>query len=227
MISLPVLVGAAVIDSLNPCAFGVLIFLLTYLLKSVKRRRRILFHGLIYIFAVFLTYMLAGVLLLPFLNSFGNANLHLYGALGLLVIFLGFLEVKDFFWYGRGPTLALLPGTSARIKFYVRYISGHPFSTFLLGVFVALVELPCTGAVYLAILSLMALSGVGASSLTLLFLYNFIFVFPLIVILFIFHRGLSVKRLEAWRLRYRGLMRLGIGMVLISLGGWMVYVAWS
>jgi len=32
-----VLIGAGIIDSINPCAIGVLVFLLAYLVKSGKR----------------------------------------------------------------------------------------------------------------------------------------------------------------------------------------------
>ena len=52
---IPILIGAAVIDSINPCAFGVLIFLLAYLVKTSKSKNKLLIHGLVYIFAVALT----------------------------------------------------------------------------------------------------------------------------------------------------------------------------
>src|SRR3989344_5374035 len=139
---IPILIGAAVIDSINPCAFGVLIFLLAYLVKTSKSKNKLLVHGLVYIFAVFLTYLLAGILLLPIISGLGRISLSLYAIIGSLVILAGLLELKDFFWYGKGPSLTLLPGASKRIKMYANRISGNIYSAFLLVVFVALVELP-------------------------------------------------------------------------------------
>lgn len=222
---IPIFIGAAVVDSINPCAFGVLIFLLAYLTKTAQRRGKILLHGMAYISAVFFTYLLAGLLLLPIIGSLGKISVTLYAVIGTLVISAGLLELKDFFWYGKCPSLTLLPGASQRIKLYVKHISGSIYSAFLLGVFVALVELPCTGAVYLAILSIMALSGVDAATITWLIIYNIIFVLPLIVILFAFYKGSSADAIEAWRKKHRHIMRLAIGLLLLGLGGWMIHTA--
>lgn len=219
---IPVLIGAAVVDSINPCAFGVLIFLLAYLIKTSKKKSKILIHGMIYISAVFLTYLIAGLILMPIVGSLGRFSVTFYAILGVIIIITGLLELKDFFWYGKGPSLQLLPGASKRIKMYVDKISGSPQSAFGLGVFVAIVELPCTGAVYLAIISMMALGGVDALKVSWLVAYNVIFVLPLIIILFAFYFGITGDQLEAWRKKNRKFMRLGIGLLLVGLGIWMV-----
>lgn len=222
---IPILIGAAVIDSINPCAFGVLIFLLAYLIKTRKKKSKLLIHGLSYIFAVFLTYLFAGLLLLPVIGSLGSTSVAFYAVIGIATILFGLLELKDVFWYGQGPSLALLPGASQRIKAYAKHISGSLLSSFLLGVFVALVELPCTGAVYLAILSLFTLHGVQADTVMWLVLYNLIFVLPLIVILFGFYSGIKAETFEKWRKSNRKGMRLAIGSLLLLLGGWMLATA--
>lgn len=222
---IPILLGAAVIDSINPCAFGVLIFLLAYLTKTAKKKGKLLLHGLVYILAVFLTYLFAGLLLLPIIGSLGGFSVTFYAVIGVIVILFGLLELKDYFWYGKGPSLTLLPGASDRLKIYVKRISSNVFSAFMLGVFVALVELPCTGAVYLAILSVMSLSGVDAKSVGWLIAYNVIFVLPLVVILLAFYKGMSAEKLEQIRKKNRKYMRLAIGLLLLFLGGWMLHTA--
>lgn len=224
-IQLPILVGAAIVDSINPCAIGVLIFLLAYLAKSTKSPQKILLHGLTYIFAVFLTYLLVGIFLLRVISGLGQISLTIYAILGLLVILAGLLELKDFLWYGKGPSLVLLPGAAERIKMYSNKISSSVGGAFGLGVFVALVELPCTGAVYLAVLSLMALSGVTLQPILLLILYNIIFVLPLIIILLAVSRGTNSEVIEAWRKKHRHLARAIIGLTLIGLGAWMIWYA--
>lgn len=225
MISLPILIGAAIVDSINPCAIGVLVFLLAYLSKHFKKPSKIILHGLTYIFAVFVTYLVAGLLLLPIISGFGKMSVNVYASLGTLVILAGLLELKDFFWYQKGPSLALFPGAANRIKIYTNKISESLAGAFALGVFVALVELPCTGAVYLAVLSLLTLSGASMPSVTALLLYNFIFVLPLIIILFVIAYGADAAIVEEWRKKYRKLMRAIIGLTLIALGGWMVWYA--
>ncbi|MEK7595402.1 MAG: GAP family protein [Patescibacteria group bacterium] len=221
-IPLPVLVGAAIVDSINPCAFGVLVFLLSYLTEKSGSKLKLLLHGLSYIFAVFVTYLTAGFVLMPILGSLGRFSVIAYGVLGIIVIFFGLLEIKDFFFYGKGLSLQMLPGSSQRIKMYVNKISDSLWSAFTLGVFVALVELPCTGAVYLAILSIMAFHGASIANIELLLLYNIIFIAPLVLILVSFVYGIKSETVEAWRKAHKAVMRLMIGLILVALGVWML-----
>ena len=221
-LTIPILVGAAIIDSINPCAFGVLIFLLAYLFKVFHSRRAVLLHGLTYISGVFITYLIAGLLLLPVISQLGRISAGAYIGIGVILIIFGLLEIKDFFFYGKGPSLGILPSAGRRIEMLVRHITGRISTSFFLGVFVALVELPCTGAVYLGVLALVSLAGLTANNFLLLVIYNLLFVLPLVIILFLIHRGGQTEKLEMWREKYRGHMRLAIGLLLIALGGWMI-----
>ncbi len=221
-INLPIVVGAAVIDGINPCAFGVLIFLLAYLSKQAIAKRRMLVQGSIYIFAVFLTYLTAGIILLPVIKSLGALSVYAYVALGILIIIAGLIEIKDMIWYGRGFSLTIFPKEAERIKQHKKNISKGSLKSFSLGVMVAFIELPCTGAVYIAVLALMSTAGLSLSNWAYLVVYNLIFVLPLFVILWLFYKGVSTKRFEAWRKKHRQLMRGITGALLIALGIWMV-----
>lgn len=224
-VSIPMLVGAAVIDSINPCAFGVLIFLLAYLMKAFKSSRRMVIHGLVYTFAVFLTYFVAGLVLLPIISSLGKVSVISYVVIAGIILLAGVIEIKDYFWYGAGFSLSIFPSAARRIKIYVTQISENLSTAFFLGVFVALVELPCTGAVYLAVLALISMAGVSTNHLALLVLYNLIFVLPLIIIIYLIAKGMAVQKFETWREEHKELMRLATGLLLIVLGVWMlVYV---
>ena len=221
-LTIPILVGAAIIDSINPCAFGVLIFLLAYLFRAFHSRRSVLIHGLTYISAVFLTYLVAGLLLLPIISQLGAISTWAYIMIGVILIIFGILEIKDFFFYGKGFSLGILPSASRRIEVIIQHITGKLLTSFFLGVFVALVELPCTGAVYLGVLALVSIAGLTTSNIFLLVLYNLLFVFPLVVILFLIHRGGQTEKFERWREKYRKYMRLAIGLLLVVLGVWMI-----
>ena len=218
-ISLPIIVGAALIDGINPCAFGVLIFMLAYLAKTA--RKKMLVNGLVYIFFVFLTYLACGLILLPVIRKLAGFSVASYYVIAAVVGLAGLIEIKDYFWYGKGFSLTIFPSEAERIKKYVKHVSGSPLVAAFLGVFVALVELPCTGAVYLAVLALMSLSGVTIGNINLLVIYNLIFVVPLVIILFLVYRGIHWQRFEEWRNRHKGLMRLFTGVLLIVLAIWM------
>ncbi len=221
-LTIPILVGAAIIDSINPCAFGVLIFLLAYLIKNFHSRKLVLIHGLTYISAVFITYLIAGLLLLPVISQLGKISMWAYVGIGIILIIFGLLEIKDFFFYGKGPSLGISSSAGRRIEMITRHITGKLSTSFFLGVFVALVELPCTGAVYLGVLALVSLTGLTINNFLLLVIYNLLFVLPLVVILLLIYRGGQTEKFEEWREKYRGYMRLAIGLLLIVLGGWMI-----
>ena len=221
-INLFFVIGAALVDSINPCAFGVLIFLLAYLAESVKKASKMLLYGLIYIGAVFVTYLVAGLLLLPLIQKLGSFSVVSYYVLAGVIAMAGLLEIKDFFWYGKGFSLAIFPHESTRIKMYVKRVSDSPFAAAFLGFFVAIVELPCTGFAYLAVLGLISLSGLTINNVTLLIIYNLIFVLPLLVILWLVYRGMSTQKFEAWRQKHKQWMRLAIGLVLLLLAAVMI-----
>ncbi len=220
-ISLPIIIGAALIDGINPCAFGVLIFLLAYLAKTAHKSH-MLFNGLVYIFFVFLTYLVAGLVLLPVIRGLAGFSVVSYYVIAGIVALAGLLEIKDFFWYGKWFSLGIIPSEAERIKAYVAKVGDSPFTAAFLGVFVALVELPCTGAVYLAVLALMSLSGLTIGNFTFLVIYNLIFVLPLIIILIFVVKGIHWSRFEDWRQRHKGWMRLFIGIMLVGLAVWMI-----
>lgn len=228
-LTLGIVVVAALADSINPCVFGVLIFLIAFMTKLFKSPRKMLMGGLLYTAVVYLSYLLIGFGLLKVAVNTGIST-GFYWFAAIVAIIAGLLEIKDYFWYGKGFTLQMIPGGAERIKMYTTKIEKmekrHPallmLMTAFLGIFVVLVELPCTGAPYLAILGLLS-KGAYASALPLLLLYNFIFIIPLFIIIGIAYFGSSSANLESWRKEHRGLMRLGIGLFLLVLGFYMIY----
>jgi cytochrome c biogenesis protein CcdA len=228
-LTLPVLVTAALLDSINPCVFGVLIFLIAFMTKVFKSAKRMLLGGLIYTAVVYIVYLIIGVGILNFTVSFGF-SVAIYWIAALIAIIAGVLEMKDFFWYGKGFTLQMIPGAAERVKNYTKKITKlhkkNPSLSYLasglLGGFVVLVELPCTGAPYLAILAILSQGNI-AEGMPLLLLYNFIFILPLFFIIGVSYFGKSSKTLELWRQKHKGTMRLVTGLFLIALGLAMLY----
>lgn len=213
--TLPIVILTALVDSINPCAIGVLVLLIATLVSLSKDRKKMLIVGMIYISAVFVTYLAAGFGLLIFIQKLNISNL-LSWIVGILVIGMGLLEIKDFFWYGKGLTLQISPKRAVQIKKMIQKIS-IPGSIFL-GIFVAAVELPCTGGPYLAITTLLAKIGFSMKVFWLLVLYNFIFVLPLLIILLLVYFGIKTEVIKNWKNKKKKWMRLFMGIAMLALG---------
>lgn len=223
-------VGSAAIDSINPCAIGVLILMVSVILgggkdaDGGKSTRRLLMLGGAYIFAIFMTYLIAGLGLVYFFSAIPIVIAeYLSLFVGSLVILAGILEIKDYFWYGKGFSLQIP-------KFFAKKI--HDYSTskttvwgvMFLGAFVAAVELPCTGAPYLAIITILRIDF-NFMAFLLMVLYNFIFVLPLIVILFMVAGGTKISVVSKWKEESKGSMRLFMGLLLAALGWILMLIA--
>jgi len=228
-LTIGIIIAAAALDSINPCVFGVLIFLIAFMTRVFKSKKKMLLFGLLYTAIVYITYLALGFGLLKITVSTGFSNTF-YWIGAIIAILAGLLEIKDYFWYGKGFSLQIIPGGAQRIKMYTARMEKmeqrHPallmLTTVALGVFVVLVELPCTGAPYLAILAMLS-KGAIAAAVPLLLLYNLVFILPLFVIIGIAYFGTSSERLESWRKEHKGLMRLGVGIFLMTLGFYMLY----
>src|SRR3989337_2067354 len=67
---LPLVAVAALIDSINPCAFSILILTIAFLFSLGKLRSSVLVIGSAYILGIFLVYMLIGLGILQVLHIF-------------------------------------------------------------------------------------------------------------------------------------------------------------
>lgn len=222
-ISLPLVIVTGLVDGVNPCAFAVLIFLLTFLLQLSSNKKRMVKAGSVYIFAVYLTYFLAGIGLLSVIQVSGFSGYVVKGA-AVIAILAGLVNIKDYFWYGKGITLAIPKSRRKTIEKWTR--KANVPSAFILGFLVSMFELPCTGGVYLAILAMLADGVTRAKAVAYLLVYNFMFVLPLIVILVLVLRGMKAEHLESWRQDKKTWMKLAMGLLLVALGiimilGWM------
>lgn len=207
-------IGSALVDSVNPCAFSVLIFLLISVV-SLKNRRRILTVGGCYIAAVFCFYLLSGLGLFSLVRISGLSLILAYLGAGVAIV-LGLVSVVDV-WRNKDDFLLAIPESrQEQINHYIQHATLP--AAFVLGILVGIFELPCTGGIYLAILGLVSTNYTLAEGLPYLILYNLIFVLPLVVILLLVAFGLDPERADAWRIRHRRVLRLIVGVAMILLG---------
>lgn len=213
-----VLLGLA--DGINPCMFGVLIFLLTYLI-SIGSKKRVLKSGLIFAVTVFIFYFIIMYLmhnllfsttaLLPYLSTIKIV-------IGLIALVMGIIEIKDFFFYGKGISLKIPKVFKPMLEKITK--RGTYFSAFLLAVLSSLVELPCTIGIPLAYIG--AVSNKMNIFLALL-IYNIFFIIPVLVIVFSIYLSFSKFKDREYEtsvtdLKNKKLMRLFAGIILCLMG---------
>jgi len=204
----------ALVDSINPCAIGVLVLLISALLVLSENKRKLLITGVIYVAAVFVTYFLAGLGLLTVIHKLQIGEM-IGVMVGFLVIFLGFVEIKDFFWYGKGFSLTIPASQIERVKKHAANATIP--GAIVLGIIVSAVELPCTGGPYLAITTILA-EKLDWVAVWYLFIYNLIFVLPLAVIVVLAYFGTTALDIKHWKEKYKKWMRLFTGLLMIGLG---------
>ena len=216
-------IATAAIDSINPCAIGVLILMISVMLAGKQSTKRMLLLGSLYISSVLAVYLLAGIGLTYYFSTLPLALAEYISiAVGVLIILAGLVEIKDFFWYGRWFSLTIPLAFAKKIHNYASKTT--IFGVILLGAFVSAVELPCTGAPYLAIITLLS-QNFDTAAFMLLVLYNIVFVSPLIIILLLVASGVRLHEIKKWKQANRPYMRLLIGLMLVGLGWLLMLIA--
>lgn len=208
------------LDGFNPCAMWVLLFLLSLLVRLKDRRRMVMVAG---------TFVLAsGAVYYAFMAAWLNVFL-LVGmtealriGLAALAMLIGFINVKDFFAFGRGVSLSIpdsaKPGLYARARAILKAESlpASLAAVAALAVVVNFVELLCTAglpAIYTAVLTQHALSALAHYAYLGLYILAYIADDALMV-------GAAVLALGSGKLDERGGRRLKLlsGAVMLALG---------
>lgn len=224
-LSLPALtLILAGLDAFNPCAFFVLLFLLS-MMAHQKNRSRMLVIGGVFVLTSGLMYFAFMAAWLNIFQLFGHLAWVTLAA-GALAVLVGVVNVKDFFLFGKGLTLSIPESKKPDIFRRARAIlSAESLPTMLsatlfLAVAANFYELLCTAGfpmVYTRLLTLAELSP--AARYGYLAAYNLVYVLPLALIVIVFARSLGVRKLSEREGRLlklmSGSMMLGLGVLLL------------
>lgn len=212
---LPLVIVSAFLDSINPCAFSVLLLTIAFLFSVGKLRSSILRIGGAYIFGVFLVYILIGLGILQVLHLFNTPHfMAKFGA--ALLILLGVINLINEY-FPAFPVKLRIPSISHNAMAELMEKASLP-TAFLLGVLVGICEFPCTGGPYLMILGLLHDNATFGTGLGYLAFYNAIFISPLVVILFIAGDKLLLGKVEQWKKQNTRSMKLWGGIAMVVLG---------
>ena len=214
-LTVPLIILAGLADGINPCAFAVLIFLILSLI-SLESRSKMLVVGSVFIFAVFCFYFMSGLGIFAVVQSAGISRI-ISTIAAVIAIAAGIYSILSVIGGKNGPALLSIPEQGKGIiEPYIKKASIP--AAFIVGILVGMFELPCTGGIYLAILSLLSNRMSIMEGIPYLFLYNLFFILPLVIILGVFVFGLPVERLEQLQTGSRRGVRVLMGIVMILLG---------
>ena len=220
-LSLPVFtLMLAGLDAFNPCAFFVLLFLLSLLTHQQDRRRMSVIGGIFVLTSglMYFAFMAAWLNVFQLLGALAWLTL----AAGLLAIVVGTINVKDFFAFERGVTLSIPESRKPDIYRRARAILNADNLPAMLGATVVLAvaanfyELLCTAGFPMVYTRLLTLSDLSAGArYGYLAFYNLIYVLPLALIVFAFVRTLGAHKLTE---REGRLLKLLSGVMMLELG---------
>ena len=225
--------GAGLLDGINPCAFATIIFFVSYLSIAKRNRREMLFAGLAFAGAVFVTYLLLGMGTLKFLEALGSFTTigkYVYLVAGTATLALAGLSFYDAYQAKQGRIkdikLQLPDSLKRRIHKVIRErtrTSGVIAGALAIGFAVSALELVCTGQVYLPTLTFVAgIPGMQLHAYWYLLLYNVMFVLPLLVVFGFVYWGTTHVQLDGVLQRHLMGVKVGTGVVLLGLGCWLL-----
>jgi cytochrome c biogenesis protein CcdA len=233
-------IGAGLIDGINPCAFTVIVFFISYLALQMYKKKELIVIGLSFIFTVFLTYILMGLGLLEFLyrlEGFWLVSKIVNLGIGFLSIVLGFFALYDFFKFKKTKSpeglILQLPKT---IKDRIHAIIGLHYrqdkrenvrvkknfwrlilSALITGFLVSILEAVCTGQTYAPTISLiLKTSHLKLQALSYLLLYNIMFIVPLFLVFLFALRGVTSEQFS--QVLKRNMLMVKILMVILFFG---------
>ncbi len=226
---------AGLVDGLNPCAFATIIFFVSYLSLSGKKGKEILITGASFTLGVFIAYLVVGLgfyKVLDLVSGFTSViSKIVYIFTAVLCLVLAVLSIRDFVKVRKGDlndmALKLPEPLRKRINQTVR--EGRKASSYVLGAFVtglliSLLELACTGQIYLpVIISMSSVPEMRTQALLYLVLYNLMFIVPLIVVFILAFYGTSSKQFTDFLRKHAGAVKIGMAIVFLILAAWLIF----
>ncbi|MFC1734086.1 cytochrome c biogenesis CcdA family protein [candidate division KSB1 bacterium] len=220
----------ALADAVNPCAIAVLTLVLVAILTAdPKKKHKVLLGGFSFIAAVFILYLLYGIIIVQVFKSLAQSiatiRPYLYNAFAALAIIFGALNIRDYIRYRPGALGTEMPlFMRPKMKKVVSRITS-PWGAFSIGAFVTIFLLPCTIGPYIIASGILSYLDFFKAIPWLLY-YNLIFVLPMIAIVIIVYVGYStVNRVSGWKDKHIRGLHLVAGIILVLLGIAMI-VGW-
>ncbi|MFA5411538.1 MAG: hypothetical protein WC321_06780 [Candidatus Omnitrophota bacterium] len=243
-----VILGAGLLDGINPCAFTVIVFFISFLALQGYKPRELALIGISFILAVFLTYIFIGLGLFGFLyriRGFWGFSKIVNFSIGIFSVILGVLAVCDFLKFKKTrETEGLFLQLPDAIKNKIHRIIGmhyrrdkdgknkgpekHLFrlvcSAFITGFLISILEAVCTGQTYLPTIGfILKTSALKLRAFAYLILYNFMFIIPLLAVFILALSGVSSGQFSKFLKRHLLTVKLLMAVLFFGLG---IFLLW-
>jgi hypothetical protein len=237
------------IDGINPCAFTVIVFFISFLALQGYRKSDLVVIGLFFIFAVFLTYLLIGLGIFSFffsLDSFWVLRKIFNLGIGGLSLVFGTMAVIDFYKYKKsGDSQGMSLQLPQAVKNQIHKVIGahyrkdktaaqqaHPggignliITALVTGFLVSLLEAVCTGQMYLPTITFVLKStNIKLKAFLYLVLYNLMFILPLFVIFLCALAGATSEDFTKFLKKHFLLSKVLMAVLFFVLG---IYLLWG
>ncbi len=226
---------SGLIDGINPCAFATIIFFISYLTLINRKGRDILWVGGMFTLSVFLTYFLIGTGALKMITSLSFLPLVrkiFVLVTAIIVLILGIVSLYDYFQFKKKGTtkdakLQLPPFLKKMIHSTIRKnvrLSNYVLMAGVTGFLVSLLELACTGQIYLpTIMFISSIPDMKINALFYLLFYNLMFVIPLIAVFSFTYWGTSSAQLATLTQKNFGKIKIAMALLFFGLAGLLFY----
>ena len=229
------IVAAGLVDGINPCAFAVIVFFISFLSVCKYDKKEIILVGSAYCGSVFIAYILIGLGLFSFLDSLSTfeyiRNGFKWFTIALCALFL-ILSFYDFIVYQitkDSDKVILQLGKSYKekihkiIRYFLRDKNKSAFRLFcaavVVGFLVSLIEAVCTGQVYLPTIAVILKEANQDfwRAIMYLLVYNLMFIVPLVIIFVLSLLGYESKTFNEFLRKHLGLTKLALCLLFLGL----------
>lgn len=235
---------AGLIDGINPCAFTVIIFFISFLALQGYKRRELTLIGLTFILAVFLTYILIGLGIFRFLYAFSKfyliTKIISYSIAAFCFVLAGFAIYDIWIFEKTGKTESLVLQLPKVAKQRIHSLIGMYYrktkeekssdapppslrrligSAFITGFLISLIEAVCTGQMYVpTIVFVLKETSLRLRALAYLLLYNLMFILPLGVILLLALLGATQEGFSRFFMKHLTAVKVSMALLFVVLG---------
>ena len=212
---LPLVFFSALLDSVHPCSFSILLITIAFLFGLQMSRKKILQIGGLYIAGIFAAYFTIGIGLLKVIHIFNTP--HFMGKLGaaILIIF-GLLSLLNSL-FPKFPIKLKIPDVAHRSIGKLINTVSLP-ATFTLGLLVGLCQFPCMGGPYLMVIGLLSDKVSYFRGFGYLLLYNVVLVVPLVATLWIAADPALIDKVKEWKRNQIKDVHFWVGIAMIIIG---------
>ena len=238
------IIGAGLTDGINPCAFTVIVFFISFLALQGYKRLELIIIGLSFIFAVFCAYLLVGLGIFNFLyqlEAFWALAKVFNILIGIFSLILGLLAIYDLLKFNKDKdTEGLLLQLPKAVKKQIHSIIGMHYrktkdieinkpvvsrlgklilSALITGFLVSILEAVCTGQLYLPTITfILKTTSLKLKAFTYLVAYNIMFIIPLFIIFLLALFGVTSQQFAQFIRKHMLAIKALMAVVFITLG---------